>query len=108
LAAQLPKNPRHLRQRHHSRLPPGGSASAALGSLHHHSLLAEKRARNEPWSVWWHLHEEITSNHRCQKIEELFNLAFNWFVGKDIFEIELSSTPKLLQLESLSVFSEPI
>jgi putative transposase len=26
--------------------------------------------------VWWHLHETITRNHRCQSIDELASIAF--------------------------------
>lgn len=29
--------------------------------------------------VWWHLHEVVTRNHRCQSIEELIELAYDWF-----------------------------
>jgi putative transposase len=29
--------------------------------------------------VWWHLHETITRNHRCQTLEELVQQAFEWF-----------------------------
>lgn len=29
--------------------------------------------------VWWHLHETITRNHRCRSIEELIQLAYEWF-----------------------------
>jgi len=44
--------------------------------------------------VWWHLHEEITRNHRCHSIEELLELTFDWFGYKDTFEIETSVYPK--------------
>lgn len=46
--------------------------------------------------VWWHLHEEITRNHRCQSIDELVNLAFDWFGYKNTFEIETSIYPEAL------------
>ncbi|WP_437221979.1 IS630 family transposase [Planctomicrobium sp. SH661] len=29
--------------------------------------------------VWWHLHETITRNHRCQTLEELIDQAYEWF-----------------------------
>jgi transposase len=29
--------------------------------------------------VWWHLHETITRNHRCQSLDELIELAYAWF-----------------------------
>ncbi|MCH7726237.1 MAG: IS630 family transposase [Planctomycetes bacterium] len=46
--------------------------------------------------VWWHLHEEITRNHRCQTIEELVELVFQWFRYKETFEIETSVYPQAL------------
>jgi transposase len=29
--------------------------------------------------VWWHLHETITRNHRCQTLAELTRQAYSWF-----------------------------
>jgi putative transposase len=29
--------------------------------------------------VWWHFHDTITRNHRCQTLEELLNQASEWF-----------------------------
>ncbi|WP_437231208.1 transposase [Planctomicrobium sp. SH661] len=29
--------------------------------------------------VWWHLHETITRNHKCQTLEELIDQAHEWF-----------------------------
>ncbi len=29
--------------------------------------------------VWWHLHETITRNHRCQSLDELIDQAYEWF-----------------------------
>lgn len=46
--------------------------------------------------VWWHLHEEITRNHRCQSIDELVELAFNWFGYRESFDIETSIYPEAL------------
>jgi transposase len=40
--------------------------------------------------VWWHLHEEITRNHRCRDIDELLDLVFSWLCGGSRFEIETS------------------
>jgi putative transposase len=28
--------------------------------------------------IWWHLHETITRNHRCQTIEELLDQVYEW------------------------------
>jgi putative transposase len=40
--------------------------------------------------VWWHLHEEITRNHRCQDIEQLLDLVFDWLDAGSSFQIETS------------------
>lgn len=40
--------------------------------------------------VWWHLHEEITRNHRCKNIEELLDLVFDWLNAGSSFQIETS------------------
>lgn len=40
--------------------------------------------------VWWHLHEEITRNHRCKDMEELLDLVFQWFAAATTFEVETS------------------
>ena len=29
--------------------------------------------------VWWHFHETITRNHRCQSLQELLDLSYDWF-----------------------------
>jgi len=46
--------------------------------------------------VWWHLHEEITRNHRCKTIEELLQLTFDWFGYKNTFAIESSLYPQVM------------
>ena len=28
--------------------------------------------------IWWHLHETLTRNHRCQSIEELLDNVYSW------------------------------
>lgn len=40
--------------------------------------------------VWWHLHEEITRNHRCKDIEALLDLVFDWLDAGSSFQIETS------------------
>jgi len=40
--------------------------------------------------VWWHLHEEVTRNHRCRDIEELLDRVFDWLHLANRFEIETS------------------
>ena len=43
--------------------------------------------------VWWHLHDEITRNHRCQTMEELLGLVFRWLEVGNPFGIEGSVYP---------------
>ena len=38
--------------------------------------------------VWWHLHEQITRNHRCRSIEELVKLTMAWLEERGAFKIE--------------------
>jgi putative transposase len=40
--------------------------------------------------VWWHLHEEITRNHRAKDMEELLDMVFKWLRRGSRFEIESS------------------
>jgi len=44
--------------------------------------------------VWWHLHDEITRNHRCQTLTELLDLVFRWLEAGSPFEIEGSVYPE--------------
>ena len=43
--------------------------------------------------VWWHLHDEITRNHRCQTLEQLLDLVFAWLKKDASLEIEGSVYP---------------
>jgi putative transposase len=38
--------------------------------------------------TWWHMHEEITRNHRCQTMDELLDLVFDWLEHRRPFEVE--------------------
>ncbi len=44
--------------------------------------------------VWWHLHEEITRNHRCKDLGELLEKVFAWLEQENPFEVETSVYPK--------------
>jgi putative transposase len=44
--------------------------------------------------VWWHLHEAVTRNHRCQSMQELLDLTFAWLGSRSPFQIEGSVYPK--------------
>ncbi len=40
--------------------------------------------------IWWHLHEEITRDHRCPAIEDLLQLVFDWLEARSYYRIETS------------------
>lgn len=43
--------------------------------------------------VWWHLHDEITRNHQCQTLAELWDVVFRWLEDGNPFVIEGSVYP---------------
>ena len=43
-----------------------------------HYLPAYSPNDNPTERVWWHLHEQITRNHRCCDIGELVDLTLAW------------------------------
>jgi transposase len=53
-----------------------------------HYLPAYSPKDNPIERVWWHLHEEITRNHRCAEIAELVDLTFAWLDERGPFKIE--------------------
>jgi putative transposase len=38
--------------------------------------------------VWWRLHEAITRNHQCQRVEELVDLALAWLSDRKTFRVQ--------------------
>lgn len=38
--------------------------------------------------VWWHLHDQVTRNHRCQSMRELLDLTFAWLGSRNPFQVE--------------------
>jgi transposase len=40
--------------------------------------------------VWWRLHEAVTRNHRCQTIDQLLDLTFDWFETRTHFRVQSS------------------
>jgi transposase len=38
--------------------------------------------------VWWRLHEAVTRNHRCQTMDELLSLTFDWFETRTHFRVK--------------------
>ena len=53
-----------------------------------HYLPAYSPQDNPAERVWWHLHEQVTRNHRCQSIEELVKLTMGWLDEHGAFRIE--------------------
>ena len=53
-----------------------------------HYLPAYSPQDNPIERVWWHLHEQITRNHRCACIEELADLTMLWLDEHGAFKIE--------------------
>jgi transposase len=53
-----------------------------------HYLPAYSPQDNPIERVWWHLHEQITRNHRCASIEELIKLTMAWLDERGAFKIE--------------------
>jgi len=45
--------------------------------------------------LWWHLHDEITRNHRCRSLDELLHQVFAWLENGQPFAIEGSVYPKV-------------
>jgi putative transposase len=53
-----------------------------------HYLPAYSPDTNPIERVWWHLHEEVTRNHRCPGIDSLVDMVFRWLAEKRTFKIE--------------------
>lgn len=53
-----------------------------------HYLPAYAPQTNPIERVWWHLHEEVTRNHRCRTIAELLSLVRDWLAADSTFPIE--------------------
>jgi transposase len=48
--------------------------------------------------VWWHLHETITRNHRCQSIDELLGQVYDWVDSNRSFFFQTASFRKIYAL----------
>ena len=53
-----------------------------------HYLPAYSPQDNPIERVWWHLHEQVTRNHRCQSIDELLKLTMAWLDERGAFKVE--------------------
>lgn len=58
------------------------------GRIQLHFLPTRAPETNPIERVWWHLHEQITRNHRCRNIEELVDLAMQWLQERGPFPFE--------------------
>lgn len=64
------------------------------GRIEVHLLPSYSPDLNPIERVWWHLHENITRNHRCKDLGELLDQVFAWLGQANPFEIEGSVYPK--------------
>jgi transposase len=53
-----------------------------------HLRPAESPDCNPIERVWWHLHEEITRNHRCQSMQVLLDLTLAWLKSRNPLKVE--------------------
>jgi transposase len=56
--------------------------------LHHLPTYAPET--NPVERVWWHLHEQVTRNHRAGSMGELLDLVYRWLARRPCFAIETS------------------
>ena len=64
------------------------------GRIEVHLLPSYSPDYNPIERVWWHLHEDITRNHRCRDLGELLEKVFAWLEQENPFEVEGSVYPK--------------
>ena len=64
------------------------------GRIEVHLLPSYSPDYNPIERVWWHLHEDITRNHRCRDLGELLGKVFAWLEQENPFEVEGSVYPK--------------
>ena len=48
--------------------------------------------------VWWHLHDEITRNHRCQSLDQLLQQVYDWTTAGSFY----FQTAKFRELDALA------
>ena len=53
-----------------------------------HFLPAYAPETNPIERVWWHMHEVVTRNHKCEGIEELVEQVYEWFDTQRFFEVK--------------------
>lgn len=57
-----------------------------------HFLPAYAPETNPIERVWWHVHETITRNHRCQTLEELLVQTYEWFATHNNHYLDMKHT----------------
>lgn len=62
--------------------------AAHRGRVVVHYLPAYAPHTNPIERVWWHLHDEVTRNHRCATMDQLLNQVRNWLAADATFPIE--------------------
>lgn len=53
-----------------------------------HYLPAYAPETNPVERVWWHLHEEVTRNHRCPTMDDLIGMVRDWLAADSTFPVE--------------------
>ena len=48
--------------------------------------------------IWWHLHETITRNHRCQSLQELLHEVYTWAETQQTFFMQTASFHKTYRI----------
>jgi putative transposase len=64
------------------------------GRIEVHLLPAYSPDLNPIERVRWHLHEDITRNHRCKDLGKLLDRVFTWLGQENPFQVEGSVYPK--------------
>jgi putative transposase len=62
--------------------------AAQAGRLVLHYLPVYAPQTNPIERVWWHLHEEVTRNHRCATMDELLDRVRAWLATDSTFPVE--------------------
>ena len=74
------------------------------GRIEVHLLPASSPDLNPIERVWWHLHETITRNHRCQDLGELLDQVFAWLRRKARSRSRVRSTRRPRPPDRLSLW----
>ena len=70
------------------------------GRVRPHYLPAYAPNDNPVERVWWHLHEEVTRNHRCEDIDELVKLTLAWLEERGRFKVQGRMYERLQKLRA--------